>query len=78
MTTCPRCESSSSRVEHEGREAQSVVWRVYYCTACSFTWRNSELPASIDARERDPWFQIDAGGDMDFPYNIPPAGRTGR
>ena len=68
---CPRCAGERNRLEREGREDGRVLWRVFHCERCAFTWRDSEPAASIDPNERDPWFQVDP--DADFPYNIPPA-----
>ena len=73
MNTCPRCTSSELRLETEGRENDRTLWRVHHCAGCSFTWRDSEPAVTIDANERDPWFQVDPSKDDEFPYNIPPA-----
>ncbi len=73
MTTCPRCERDKTRLEYEGSETGRTLWRVYHCLACAFTWRDTEPAASIDAKMRDRWFQVDPDDDGGFSYNIPPA-----
>ena len=72
---CPRCnaEKEHCRVEHEGREEGVLVWTVYYCEACAFTWRDSEPPESIDYEKRDAWFRVDPGQVEKYPQNIPPS-----
>ena len=73
--SCPRCNTNQDRcrLEHEGRENGTLVWTVYYCEACSFTWRDSEPAESIDYKTRDPWFRVDANQADSYPHNIPPA-----
>lgn len=46
---CPRCQADKKhlRTEHEGREDGKLVWTVYYCQRCSFTWRDSEPADSL-------------------------------
>lgn len=41
---CPRCaaEADRCRVEHQGLHGDTVVWTVYHCLDCSFTWRDCE------------------------------------
>jgi C4-type Zn-finger protein len=72
---CPRCQSKKDthRVEHQGRDGDRIVWTVRYCTACAFTWRDSEPAESIDYETRDAWFRVDASRPDSYPYNIPPA-----
>ena len=47
---CPRCQAAKEhlRTEYEGREGGELVWTVFYCRRCSFTWRDSEPAESID------------------------------
>lgn len=73
MSFCPRCQSEQSacRVEHEGRDAQNkLVWTVYYCTTCSFTWRDSEPEESIVYTRRDPFSRVDL--NKKYPVVMPP------
>jgi C4-type Zn-finger protein len=71
---CPRCQSTQDkvRVEYRGRDGHRIVWTVRYCTACAFTWRDTEPAESIDCQSRDAWFQIDAP-HPEQPFKIPPA-----
>src|SRR3546814_8531211 len=39
---CPRCGGDHTRVEYQGKEDGQVIWTVHYCTACCFTWRDTE------------------------------------
>ena len=72
---CPRCaaEKKHLRTEHEGREDGELVWMVYHCSRCSFTWRDSELPESIDYEQREAWFRVDPDKPEQYHHNIPPA-----
>ncbi|MFT5133106.1 MAG: C4-type Zn-finger protein [Gammaproteobacteria bacterium] len=73
--SCPRCASEAKhlRTEHQGVESGEVIWTVYYCKRCSFTWRDSELPESIDYEAREAWFRVDPDKRDQYPHNIPPA-----
>lgn len=75
---CPRCKSEKKhlRKEHEGHEAGKLLWTVYYCRRCAFTWRDSEPAESIDPDVREAWFRIDAENADSYPYNIAPARDT--
>lgn len=74
MTSCPRCQSDNSRVEHEGRENGALVWTVHHCTVCRFTWRDTEPAATIRYAERDPFFRVDASDLEKYPVQLPRAG----
>jgi len=76
MSFCPRCESTRDdcRVEMEGKEDGQLVWTIFHCGRCSFTWRDTELPESIDINQRDPWFKVDPD-DPDRYVNILPPTR---
>lgn len=73
--TCPRCQSSEEhlRTEYEGREEGELVWTVFYCRRCSFTWRDSEPAESIEYAEREAWFRADPDHPEKYGQNIPPA-----
>lgn len=79
MNICPRCESSEQylRTEHQGREDGILIWTVFHCTRCRFTWRDSEPAEVIDRQQRDPDFNVDPDHPEQYPYNIPPV-RTGQ
>lgn len=73
MSFCPRCQSDqqASRVEHEGRNSQGeLVWTIFYCTACSFSWRDSEPEESIVYAKRDPFSRVDL--EKQYPVVMPP------
>ena len=72
---CPRCQSAEEhlRTEYEGREEGELIWTVFYCRRCSFTWRDSEPAESIDYAEREAWFRADPDHPEKYGQNIPPA-----
>ena len=72
---CPRCQSGKQhlRKEHEGKEKGKLLWTVYHCQRCSFTWRDSEDAESIDHDKREAWFRVDPDNRDNYPHNIPPA-----
>ena len=71
---CPRCNAGEEylRIEHQGREGAEILWTVYYCQHCCFTWRDSEPAESIDPEQRDPWFRVDPERREEYRHNIPP------
>lgn len=75
MNGCPRCRAAAGdcRREHEGREGGQVVWTVWHCTRCRFTWRDSEPAASSDWNARPAWSRVDPTHPEHYRYNIPPA-----
>ena len=73
MSFCPRCQTNEAgcRVELEGRDTDgSLVWTMYHCEACSFSWRDSEPEESIVYAKRDPFSRLDL--DKDYPVVMPP------
>ena len=72
---CPRCQSEEKhhRLEYQGKEADKVVWTVYYCQRCCFTWRDTEPAETIDHTLRDTWFSVDPDNPEQYRHNIPPA-----
>lgn len=73
--TCPRCLEQQIRQEHEGREGDTIVWRILHCLICSFSWRDSEPASAIDPATRDPDFRIDASNPDRFPVVLAPPRR---
>ena len=75
MTHCPRCCSDLShcRKELEGMESGQLVWIIWHCMRCSFTWRNTEPPQSIDPAVREPFSSVDPDHPEKYGQNIPPA-----
>ncbi|MDE0285530.1 MAG: non-oxidative hydroxyarylic acid decarboxylases subunit D [Gammaproteobacteria bacterium] len=72
---CPRCKSAQEhlRTEYQGREGGELVWTVFYCRRCSFTWRDSEPTETIDYEQRETWFRADPDHPEKYEHNIPPA-----
>ncbi len=72
---CPRCnaDEASRRTEFQGREGEEIVWTIYYCRRCCFTWRDTEPTESIDYAQRDVWFRADPDHPEKYRHNIPPA-----
>lgn len=75
MMPCPRCLAHETRQDHQGRDGETVVWRILHCCACSFSWRDCEPPSAIDPAVRDPDFRIDPGAPERFPVVLPPGRR---
>ncbi len=73
--SCPRCRSAEEhlRVEYQGREGDEIVWTVFHCRRCSFTWRDSEPDESTDYAKREAWFRADPDHPEEYKHNIPPA-----
>jgi len=75
MTRCPRCRADHSHCckEWQGVESGKLVWTVWHCTRCSFTWRDSEPARSIDYAVREVFSRVDPDRSEDYDQNIPPA-----
>lgn len=72
-TICPRCESTGVTQMHAGMENGQILWRVWHCKDCAYTWRDSEPAESIDPKVRPAWAQM-KGVDIDsLRQVIPPA-----
>lgn len=77
MKHCPRCTAQQGTLAYAGTEAGTVIWRAWHCSACAFTWRDSEPAETVDPQRRPPWAQlhgIDLGGLRQV---IPPARKPG-
>ncbi|WP_200759003.1 non-oxidative hydroxyarylic acid decarboxylases subunit D [Effusibacillus dendaii] len=72
MNSCPRCENSNTRMEHRGKKGNRVIWTVYCCNDCSFSWRDSEPQETINPQKRDPFFQVDLDRFDKYPVVLPP------
>ena len=61
MISCPRCcaDHSQCRKEHQGTESGKLVWTIWHCLRCSFTWRDTEPAQSIDYSVREPFSRLD-------------------
>ncbi len=73
--TCPRCQADAKflRTEHQGKENDQIIWTVFNCQRCAFTWRDSEPPESIDYEVREAWFRVEPDKPEKYHHNIPPA-----
>ena len=73
--SCPRCRAAPEACvqELQGMEDGAVLWTVFHCQRCSFTWRDSESERSISYDVREAWFRVDTENLDQYPYNIPPA-----
>ncbi|MAV30598.1 MAG: hypothetical protein CL866_11250 [Cycloclasticus sp.] len=74
MISCPRCQAAQDKIrnEHQGHDAQGdLVWTIYHCNACEFTWRDSEPATSIDYDTREAFFRVDP--EKPYPVIMPPA-----
>lgn len=56
---CPRCESTTVALMHQGEERGERLWSIWHCHHCAFTWRDSEPPVSIDPGRRPSWAQLE-------------------
>jgi len=74
IVDCPRCCAGADRVrvEYEGYEDARLIWTVRHCSACSFSWRDTESAAVIVHDQRPSWANIDDVTLSRFPHNIPP------
>lgn len=75
MTGCPRCRADQShcREEWQGVESGKLVWTVWHCTRCSFTWRDTEPACCIDYAVREAFSRVDPDRPEKYGQNIPPA-----
>lgn len=71
--SCPRCDSDTARLDHEGKDGGKVTWRIFYCTACGFGWRDSEPASAIDPAKRDPFFFVNRDEIESLPVVLPPS-----
>ena len=73
--SCPRCRAAEQDCvqELQGKEDDAVIWTVYHCTRCSFTWRDSEPERTISYDVREAWFRVDTDNLDQYPHNIPPS-----
>ena len=75
MNRCPRCRADNShcRKEWQGFEFGKLVWTVWHCMRCSFTWRDTEPARSIDYTIREAFSRVDPDRPEKYDQNIPPA-----
>lgn len=72
---CPRCLAGNTYSCKEGREEGRLIWTMYYCNACNFSWRDSEPEATINPDLRPSKFQVDPTRFEDFDVVLPPPKR---
>jgi C4-type Zn-finger protein len=75
MTGCPRCRSAHThcRRQWQGFESGNLVWTVWHCERCCFTWRDTEPARSIDNAVREAFSRVDPDRPEQYGQNIPPA-----
>lgn len=66
-TLCPRCSSTGAIEDYQGREDNTVVWTIYRCVTCCFSWRDSEPVSTIGGGVRSADFAVDAGNLDRYP-----------
>ncbi|WP_353051673.1 non-oxidative hydroxyarylic acid decarboxylases subunit D [Fictibacillus enclensis] len=72
MNDCPRCQKSNIRIEHKGYHNKRLIWTIFNCRSCSFSWRDSEPEATIIHEKRDPFFHVDTDRPQKYPIVLPP------
>jgi Zn ribbon nucleic-acid-binding protein len=55
---CPRCDSSDTAEVYAGKEDNVILWHVYHCNSCAFTWRDTEPAVTIDPKQRPSWARL--------------------
>ena len=66
-TLCPRCSSPGAIEDYQGREEDMVVWTIFRCKVCCFSWRDSEPASTIGVGVRSADFAVDAGNLDRYP-----------
>lgn len=64
---CGRCKSDGAVTDYEGRQDAVLVWTIYRCPTCNFSWRDSEPPSAIDPHTRSADFAVDAANLDRYP-----------
>jgi len=64
---CGRCQSGGAIVDYEGKEDGAIVWTIYRCPTCNFSWRDSEPKSAIDPGTRSTDFAVDASNLDRYP-----------
>ena len=72
MTACPRCNGQETRLEQQGLEGDELIWQIFSCVTCSFSWRDSEPEESINYAVRDPYFRVDTDAPEQYRIVLPP------
>lgn len=74
-TPCPRCLAGKEqiRMEHCAEKNGVLLWSIFHCNRCAFTWRTTEPARSIDPAQRLKWAQMVSTDPADYRVNIPPA-----
>lgn len=67
QTVCGRCKTEGAVVDYVGKQDGRVVWTIYRCPTCNFSWRDSEPASAIDPAERSADFAVDAGNLARYP-----------
>jgi C4-type Zn-finger protein len=75
MTSCPRCRADHSHCckQWKGVQSGKIVWTIWHCQRCSFSWRDTEPARSIDYAARETFSRVDPDRPEKYGQNIPPA-----
>jgi vanillate/4-hydroxybenzoate decarboxylase subunit D len=60
MNVCPRCQTDGAVQDYQGKEEGRVVWTIFRCPTCCFSWRDSEPDSAIGIGTRSRDFAVDA------------------
>ncbi|MEL0082461.1 MAG: non-oxidative hydroxyarylic acid decarboxylases subunit D [Gammaproteobacteria bacterium] len=72
MNSCPRCDKTNLRLEHQGREQGEVVWTIFYCEDCGYSFRDSEDERVLVRDQRRPEFNLESTNPEDYPFMMAP------
>lgn len=71
MDSCPRCEKTNLRQEHQGIENGEVMWTMYYCLDCAYSFRDSEPDNILVRQKRTPYFNLHTTNPEDYAFMMP-------
>lgn len=74
---CPRCQSAGALPDFSGMEQETMVWTIFRCRACCFSWRDSEPASAIDGKLRAAEFALDISDPDRFPIVLQPSAKRG-
>lgn len=70
---CPRCHAGVTVTDYEARVAGQIVWTIFRCGKCAFSWRSSEPETTIGLDRRDRRFGVDADRPESYAVVLPPS-----
>ena len=72
---CPRCSSTNATEDYQGRQDDTVVWTIFRCITCCFSWRDSEPASAIGIGARSADFAVDAKNLDRYPRILQQVGK---